>query len=229
MGPADLEGSFFDSDVVVFGGTALVPALHDHLSDLLKKGRESGCITVVNTVYDFRSEMTHPGRRWPLGESDDSYKHIDLLITDLEEALHLSGKKDLMSAGHFFMEQGVSSFLVTSGTEDTLFYSDGKLFKPASPGTCPVSSDLVRDLREYQGGDTTGCGDNFVGGVLASLVWQMIREDHQPDLEECLAWGTVSGGYCCFHVGGTFLEDKPGEKLALIRPYFEKYMHQIHG
>ena len=56
----------------------------------------------------------------------------------------------------------------------------------------------------------------------------MQQENHQPELEECLAWGTVSGGYCCFHVGGTLLEMEPGEKLELIQPYFDKYSRQIH-
>jgi sugar/nucleoside kinase (ribokinase family) len=229
MGPEDLETGFFEADVVIFGGTALVPKLHDHLTDLLREGKEAGCITVVNTVYDFRNEMANPGRNWPLGKSDRSYGLIDLLITDLEEALHLSGETDMRAAGRYFKEKGVSAFLITRGTGDTLCYSDGRLFKPVPIGAYPVSSDLIRDLQAFQGGDTTGCGDNFVGGVLASLAWQVMRKEFKPDLEECLAWGTVSGGYCCFHVGGTFLENEPGEKLKLIRPYYKKYMRQIHG
>jgi len=65
MGPDDLDNSFFEADVVVFGGTALVPGLHDHLKELLERSRNSGCITVVNTVYDFRNEMRDPGGKWP--------------------------------------------------------------------------------------------------------------------------------------------------------------------
>jgi len=30
-------------------------------------------------------------------------------------------------------------------------------------------------------------------------------------------------------VGGTFLESSPGEKLEMIRPYYHKYLEQIHG
>ena len=48
------------------------------------------------------------------------------------------------------------------------------------------------------------------------------------DLMECIAWGTVSGGYCCYHVGGTFIEMDPGEKLELIRPYFDRYKEQLN-
>ena len=229
MDPARLDNSFFEADVAVFGGTALVPNLHARLTSLLRKCKSEGCITVVNTVYDFRSELINPGEKWPMGEHDDAWPHIDLLITDREEALHLSGEKELKSAGAYFHDRGVSAFLITSGTEPTLAYSDGRFFEPLSVRSFPVSSDLVRDLKRSAGGDTTGCGDNFVGGVLASLLWQMQEGRSRPDLSDCLAWGTVSGGFCCFHVGGTSLEEGPGEKLGKITPYYHKYIRQIHG
>jgi sugar/nucleoside kinase (ribokinase family) len=230
VGPEDLDEDFFHSDLVVFGGTALVPGLHDQLTELLKHAKSKDCRTVVNTVYDFRSELQHPGRRWPLGKNDESYRHVDLLIMDKEEALHLSGTSDLAQAGSFFMHQGVASYIITNGTEETHCYSNGNFFKANTRSTYPVSDGLISKTRNFSGGDTTGCGDNFVGGVLASLAWQLQNGDvDQPDLEECIAWGTVSGGYCCFHVGGTFIEMEPGEKLELIRPYFELYNKQIHG
>lgn len=227
--PARLDDSFFDADMVVFGGTALVPGLHDGLTDLLKQSKLRGSITVVNTVYDFRNELEKPGEPWPLGRSEDSYQHLDLLIMDREEALHLSGKEDLTLAGRYFMDQGVSSFIITNGTENTLCYSDGRLFKTLPRESYPVSAELISDLKGFPGGDTTGCGDNFVGGVLASMAWQLGDEKRLLDLEDCLSWGTVSGGYCCYHVGGTFIEMEPGEKLDLIRPYYERYKEQLHG
>jgi len=227
VGPDDLDSSFFDADVVVFGGTALVPGLHDHLTGLLKKAKANGCLTVVNTVYDFRSEIRDPGGTWPLGREEEAYPWIDLLITDLEEALHMSGEKEAPLACRHLSEKGVSALLVTRGTDPTLACSDGRVLGPLSLQSFPISKKLVCDLQDTRGGDTTGCGDNFAGGVLASLAWQMMKGAGQPELLECLAWGTVSGGHCCFHVGGTFVETRPGEKLGRIRPYFEAYMKQI--
>ncbi len=173
FGPEELPESFFESDIVVFGGTALVPGLHRGLTQLLKKSREQGAITVVNTVYDFHNELENPGKRWPLGESEESYQHIDLLIMDREEAEHLSGKKDLSEAGNFFMGQGVSSYIITNGTDDTTCNSKGNLFYPCRQMKYPVSASLVEALSGFKDGDTTGCGDNFVGGVLASMAWQL--------------------------------------------------------
>ena len=55
-GPENLDEDFFSSDIVVFGGTGLVPQIHDNLTTLLRKAKSKGCTTIVNTVFDFRNE-----------------------------------------------------------------------------------------------------------------------------------------------------------------------------
>lgn len=50
-----LPSSFYKSDVVLFGGTALVPTLHDHLDECLSMARKRRALNVVGTVYDFRN------------------------------------------------------------------------------------------------------------------------------------------------------------------------------
>lgn len=224
--PEELDDDFFKSDVVVFGGTALVPEIHDNLTDLLKKAKSSGCITIVNTVFDFRNEKKDPSKRWPLGESDDSYRFTDLLITDREEALRLSGEHDRDSALKFFIKNGVSSLIITNGSKNILAYSDGKLFGASEIIEMPVSQRVVEENKSNKVGDTTGCGDNFVGGVIASIADQRHKRIQHPDLREACSWGIVSGGYTCFYIGGTWFEDKPGEKLERIRPYYESYREQ---
>jgi len=228
FGPDNLDEHFFNSDIAVFGGTALVPKLHDGLSGLLERSKSAGSITVVNTVYDFRSELEHPGQKWSLGAGADSYRFIDLLIMDREEAQHLSGKEDLTESGIYLMDQGVSAVIITNGTDDTICNTRGRLFQMSGRTSYPVSEALISDLDAYSGGDTTGCGDNFVGGVLASMAWQLSAGKQHIDLEECIAWGTVSGGYGCFHLGGTLIEKEPGQKLEKIRPYFNRFLNQIH-
>lgn len=229
FGPENLDERFYKSDIAVFGGTALVPHMHDGLKSLLELSKTHGALTVVNTVYDFRSELENPGEQWSLGESSDSYKFVDLLIMDCEEAQHLSGKTDLGEAGQYFMDQGVSGYIITNGTEDTFCGSNGKRFQVTRGKRYPASESLIKDLKGHKGGDTTGCGDNFVGGVLASMAWQLSENKQVLDLEECIAWGTVSGGYGCYHLGGTQIEQEPGFKLGKIRPYFHQYLEQIHG
>ena len=227
--PDDLDEDFFNSDIVVFGATALVPLIHDNLTTLLKKAKGRGCKTIVNTVFDFRNEKADPSKRWPLGESDDSYEYIDLLITDQEEAFRLSGEHDPRLAVKFFIDKKVSSLIITNGTKDIIAFSDGRLFGASDVTEMPVSQRIINENKSFQGGDTTGCGDNFVGGVISSVVDQLQEGIKHPDLREACSWGIVSGGFSCFYMGGTWFEDKPGEKLERIKPYYESYKDQIAG
>jgi sugar/nucleoside kinase (ribokinase family) len=227
--PDELDDDFFNSDIVVFGGTALVPQIHDHMTTLLRKAKSGGCITVVNTVFDFRNEKADPSKRWPLGESDEGYRYIDLLITDQEEALRLSGEDDPHLALRFFREREVSSLIITNGSKNIIAYSDGRYFGPSDVKEMPVSRRVIEETKSYQGGDTTGCGDNFVGGVIASVVDQLHKDLPHPDLSEACCWGIASGGFTCFYMGGTWFEKNPGEKLARIKPYYESYKNQISG
>jgi sugar/nucleoside kinase (ribokinase family) len=231
-----LDEAFFDSDIVVFGATALVPAIHDNLEELLAKSKAKGCFTIVNTVFDFRSENTRPGQRWNLGKTDKSYNYIDLLITDADEALHLSGKVTLPEAMNFFKEQGAGAVVITNGARDIHLYSAGKLFTEITHATMPISEAVTKDLKKGHSGDTTGCGDNFAGGMIASVAMQLqggvgvgrTLPLRPLDLTEACCWGVASGGYACFYVGGTWFEEYSGEKRELITPYYERYKEQLN-
>jgi sugar/nucleoside kinase (ribokinase family) len=225
--PDELDDDFFNSDIVVFGGTALVPQIHDHITTLLKKAKSKGCVSIVNTVFDFRNEKANPSKKWPLGESDESYKYIDLLITDQEEAFRLSGEHDPRAAIKFFREKKVSSLIITNGSKNISNYSDGRFFKASELNEMPVSRKVIDELKNAHGGDTTGCGDNFVGGVIASVVTQLHNGNKHPDIREACCWGVVSGGFACFYMGGTYFEEKPGEKRAKMEPYYDAYTKQI--
>jgi sugar/nucleoside kinase (ribokinase family) len=228
-GPDNLDDDFFNSDIVVFGGTALVPQIHDNLTQLLKRAKAKGCITIVNTVFDFRNEKANPMKKWPLGESDESYSYIDLLITDQEEASRLALDTDPRKAITFFSGMKVSSVIITNGSKDIITYSDGRLFSTSGIKSMPVSEKVINEKKSAQGGDTTGCGDNFVGGVIASVVSQLQKGVNQPDLSEAVSRGVVSGGFTCFYLGGTYFEEKTGEKREKMEPYYDAYRKQITG
>jgi sugar/nucleoside kinase (ribokinase family) len=225
--PDELDDNFFSSDIVVFGGTALVPNIHDQLTMLLKKAKSKGCITVVNTVFDFRNENADPSKRWPLGEDDTSYRLTDILITDTEEALRLSGETEINEAVNFFLNKKVQAFVITNGASDVIIYSDGSFFNESPVSFLPVSHAFRNELNSHREGDTTGCGDNFVGGVIASVVNQIISKTLRPDLEEACSWGIVSGGFACLYMGGTYFEENQGEKIARLKPYYDNYRKQI--
>jgi sugar/nucleoside kinase (ribokinase family) len=225
--PDEVADHFFDSDIAIFGGTALVPQIHDGLTTLLKKAKSKNCITIVNTVFDFRNEKANPDNKWPLGESDHTYKYIDILIADREEALRLSGQQDMKEAIEFFRKNRLSSLIITNGSKNISVYSDGSFFAPCELTEMPVSKKVTDEIKTGHIGDTTGCGDNFVGGVLASVITQLHDGIKAPDIGEACCWGIVSGGYTCFYMGGAFFEKNIGEQLAKIKPYYESYKKQI--
>lgn len=226
--PEKLDDDFFTSEVVVFGGTALVPAIHDNLTELLKKAKSRACLTIVNTVYDFRNEKISPDKKWPLGKSDESYKYIDLLIVDHEEALRLSGKTGLDEAISFFQENGAKAVIITNGSRNIRIYSmKDSVFGGTGITEMPVSASVSEELLQGKKGDTTGCGDNFAGGVIYSVVSQLQSEKQKLNLREACSWGIVSGGFSCFYVGGTYIEKYPGEKSELVIPFYEQYKKQI--
>lgn len=227
--PEHLPREFFTSQIVCFGGTALVPRLHDSLPDLLKQARNNNCITVVNTVFDFRNEKNHPEEAWPLVGSIENYELIDVLIMDGGEAIRISGRDSVEDASIFFASTGVSSFIITNGAQDILSWSGGRLFEETPVVKMPVSKKvtdtLLNDPRLK--GDTTGCGDNFAGGIIASVAWQLkTTEKGHFDLKTALAWGIASGGFCCFTIGGTYHEKEKGEKRKHIQELRKDYLNQ---
>ncbi|MCK4989849.1 MAG: hypothetical protein KAS29_05160, partial [Bacteroidales bacterium] len=149
-------------------------------------------------------------------------------ITDLEEALQLSGKREIEGAMQFFREQGVGAVIVTSGAENIRVWSDGSLFGQQEEREMPVSRTIVEELKKGHSGDTTGCGDNFAGGVIASLASQLNENTGKPDITEACAWGIASGGCSCFYMGGMFEESEPGQKRALIEPYYLDYIKSFN-
>jgi sugar/nucleoside kinase (ribokinase family) len=230
--PAMLDDAFFESRIACFGGTAIVPKIHDNLTMLLQKAKKSNSITLVNTVYDFRSEKSNPGGQWPLVSDEKHFELIDVLIMDCEEALKISGKDNIDNAVNYFSSTNVSSFFITNGANDVYYYSNGNLFVKSNPSPAPVSDFVVTTLKENPGlkGDTTGCGDNFVGGIVASLAWQLKdQEMGKLDIIDALSWGVASGGFSCFTLGGVYLENREGEKFRKVKEIQEKYMQQLAG
>lgn len=225
-----IPSSFFEADILIFGGTGLTPKIHDDLSILLRKGKLKGAINCVNTVYDFRNQKKDPAGPWPLVSERKDFGLIDLLITDNEEALRISGCDKKSDAATFFMEAGTGSVIITHGEEDIICCSDGRLFTEENSFTIPVSAKAGNIIRNTPAGeaDTTGCGDNFAGGVYASVIRQIERAETngKPSLKKAAAFGAVSGGFAGQYLGGVFYEKNDGEKLAKILPLLRAYEKQ---
>ena len=228
--PDFLNEDFFSADMVCFGGTALVPQIHDNLTALLRRAKQNGCLTVVNTVFDFRNEKKNPGQPWPLVETPEDYWLIDLLIMDCEESLKISGQKSIDEVAGYFISREIGAFIITNGAKELCAYSNGNLFENLDLINLPVSQKVTQEIARNPASkrDTTGCGDNFAGGTIASLARQLkAKTVGKMKLEEAIYWGVASGGFACFYVGGTFLEMEEGEKFKIVQEIKNEYVHQI--
>ena len=223
--PEELPDEFFASEIVCFGGTALTPNIHDNLHKLLERAKKAGAFTIVNTVYDFRNEKQNPGKAWPLGDTLRSLSNTDLLIMDNEEALRISGFSHIGKASEYFM-QNSSAFIITRGAEKTIFYSNGTFFD-RDFGELPVSSLVSNKIKKGDfTGDTTGCGDNFAGGVIAAVAMLRKKMAEKCNLKEVVVTGICSGGFACSYTGGTYFEKVPGEKKKQIDSLIKAYQRQ---
>ncbi|MDR0708951.1 MAG: hypothetical protein LBF77_02660 [Spirochaetaceae bacterium] len=119
--------------------------------------------------------------------------------------------------------------IITDGARPVILGARKEAFAQLPLQTMPVSEKINEDLAAHpeRRGDTTGCGDNFAGGVIAGMAQQMsLKKRGAVDLRECAVLGIVSGGFACFTVGGTYYESRAGEKRALLEPYLAAYREQ---
>ena len=159
---------------------------------------------------------------------EDNYELIDLLVMDKEEALKISGKQNINDSVEYFKANKSSALIITQGPDPVLFYSSGEFFLKESILELPVSEAVSAELNKGNtNGDTTGCGDNFVGGILASIAQQIINSDEKPDIKEAVSWGIISGGLACFYYGGVYKEAKTGQKFDNHQKYLKAYHEQM--
>jgi sugar/nucleoside kinase (ribokinase family) len=223
--PRELDREFFESEVTLFAGIRWEPWLCADLTRLLGECRRSGSLTVVGTAFD--TTLGGGRGRWLLGDSDEAYEHLDLLVMDLTEALGHSGEPDLGRAAAFFRRSGVRAFAVTQGVEEVYYWAGGGAFAPAE-GTLPIPAAIQKDKASgnLPTGDSVGCGDSFLGGMVASAALQL-RRGGPLDLREAVVLGNLSGGVASTHAGGVLEEKYPGEKRDLVERYRRLYEEQL--
>lgn len=229
--PSCLGEAFHQATVNLYAGTALTPALHQALPDLLAKSRRRGAMTVVGTVFDSAAERE--GRPWTLG-GDSAWENLDLLVADELEILRLGGKIGVAASVDALLDRGLPAAVVTRGPEPVYYRSVGGLFGESrgEVGIDPVLSAKVLDRADYPG-DTSGAGDNFLGALLASFFQQWLADDHFPKgevhlerelhymnplkLRKAVELGVAAGSLACLQPGGVRLEKSRGDRLKEIR------------
>lgn len=166
-----------DSKIVFVAGTMLLPRFDGvQCADFLKKAKEMGKYTVLDTAWDSKG-------RW-MSVLEPCMKYIDMFIPSVEEAAKLSGKENPEEMADVFFSMGVKTVVIKLGKK-------GCFIKKPDGEKC-----IIPTYTKIKAVDTTGAGDSFVAGFLTGLTkgW---------DLYECGKFANAVGTHCVMAAGAS--------------------------
>lgn len=124
-----------------------LPKMRVTAAETLARANKAGWTTSLDTVHDALGE-------W-MGVMEPCLQHIGVLFANEAEALHISGCVDIGAAARLFLARGVKLVVIKRGRNGcAVFNGEGKFW---------ARGFAVETV------DTTGAGDCFTGGFLATL------------------------------------------------------------
>lgn len=168
-----------ECDIVFVSGSFLLDTFDGaETAAFLKKCKEMGKTTFLDVCWDSQN-------RWDK-IMDMVYPYIDFFMPSIDEAKMLcSGESEPNKIADAFMSKGVANTIIKLGSKGSFIKANGDkvgTYYPAIKGVTAV--------------DTTGAGDSFCSGFLASYARGF-------DLDTCMKTATAAGGLCCSKKGAT--------------------------
>lgn len=144
------------------------------LEEIFQVCREAGTLIVADMNLDvYRLGPRH---------YDHLYRYIDYVVPSLDEARYVTGETDERRMADFFLQKGAAHAIIKLGgngcyvqSRDAAFYQDPFDIRPA---------------------DTTGCGDNFTGGLVHALL-------KQAPLEEAVRFASATAALHATGIGSS--------------------------
>ena len=174
----DINWDVIDKSKIVFvAGTMLMDKFDgEDCAKVLKRAKEMGKITVLDTAWDSRG-------RW-MEVLAPCMPYIDVFLPSIEEAIELSGETEPEKIADKFFADGVKQCASKLGSKGC-YLRESK----DAPGICvPVFKvDAV---------DTTGAGDSFCAGFLSGMV-------HGLSFEKCGEFANAVGAHCVLAKGAS--------------------------
>lgn len=158
------------------------------VSIVLKKAKEAGAMTVADCASDsFKQGKEIVFRNLPL---------IDFFIPSYVEAYYLTQEEEPENMAEQLLKKGCKNVIIKLG-EKGCYVTDGK------------RAEIIPTFHQVEVSDTTGAGDNFVGGFMAGLTEGM-------DLWEAARYANAVAAVSVTKMGAvTALKDKT-QVLALL-------------
>ncbi len=163
------------SKILHIGGFFVLPALDGKpAADMLKKAKDMGKITSLDTVYDAK------GNWYDLLKEPLPY--VDYFLPSYEEARLSSGEDEPERIADFFLDKGVGCVAIKLGEKGS-YVSDGS-FKKLFPAH---KVDVV---------ESTGAGDAYVAGFLMGVLKEW-------DIEKTALFANTVGTMSVMAVGAS--------------------------
>lgn len=148
-------GAICDARVVHLGGVGLMDKM-DALQNarLLQRAKQAGAVTTVDVFAGSPEDLPAVARVLP---------HTDYFMPSVEEAMALTGRRDLSDMASQFFDYGTRCCIFTLGAEGASYHhADGTSFR------VPAFDIAVKC--------TCGCGDAFNAGMAVALCREMEPE-----------------------------------------------------
>ena len=166
-----------DSKIVFVGGSLLMDKFDgEDCAKVLKKCREMGKITVLDTAWDASG-------RW-MEVLKPCMPYIDYFIPSIDEAIELSKEKEPEKIADVFFDLGASHVVIKLGSKGCY----GRETKD--------SEGIFVPSFKVEAKDTTGAGDSFCAGFLTGLSKGMT-------LEESMKFANATGAHCVMEMGAS--------------------------
>jgi len=197
----DINWDVVEQSKIVFpAGMLIMPGFDGQpCANVLKKSREMGKITMLDTAWDASNQ-------W-MKKLEPCMQYIDFFMPSVEEAEKLSGETEHKKIADVFFEMGVKHVVIKLGKEGCYLRetktSEGKYF-PTYKNVKPA--------------DTTGAGDSFCAGFLYGL-------SRDYSLDECCRIGNAVGSHCVMKTGAT-AGIVPFEQIQKFMQENERYLHE---
>ena len=188
----DIDYSVIEEcDGVFVTGTFLLDTFDgEETKAFLARCKEMGKTTFLDVCWDAKGNW---GKKL-----DMCMPYIDYLMPSIDEAVLIAGKEDPDDIADVFMQKGAKNVIIKLGSKGSYLrmngWEKGKVFKPFYIDN-PV--------------DTTGAGDSFCSGFLASFARDMAPEDS-------MVFANATGACCVTAKGATTGIKTFEETLAFI-------------
>ena len=164
-------------DIVFVAGAMLLTDFDgEPCARLLQRAKKLGKYTVMDTAWDFED-------LW-LSKIAAAIPFVDLFMPSYEEAVKLSGEKEVCRIADFFLNMGAKNVIIKIGKDGAYVceHSGERYTLPTYAQIKPV--------------DTTGAGDAFCSGVLCGLAQDW-------NYRESARLGNAVGTHCIMSIGAS--------------------------